>query len=218
MRRRLIVFGIPVALLALGAALLPLHDWSELLENALAQLDPAAAMLLFCAVAVLASLLLVPAWIFPLVAGAAFGLAWGFAVALASATLAAVAAFLLARYAMRERIAKLARASRAFKAVDQAVAKDGWKIVALLRMSPVLPSALKSYLLGVTRVSLPDFAGASAAGMVPGMLLKVYIGDTGRGAFVEGGALDWALLAAGVVATIALSVIVGRKLRARLGL
>lgn len=218
MKRRLIIFGVAAAILALGASLLPLRDWSSVLAATIEGMDPAAGMLVFCAVTVLASLLLVPAWIFPLLAGAVFGLGWGLLAALAASTLAALVAFLLARYVVRGRIETLARRSPAFKAVDQAVAREPWKMVALLRMSPVMPSGLKSYFLGLTRVALPAYAGASMAGMLPGMLLKVYIGSAGRGALRGGSVLDWSLLAAGVVATIALTVIIGRKVRARLRL
>jgi uncharacterized membrane protein YdjX (TVP38/TMEM64 family) len=102
--------------------------------------------------------------------------------------------------------------------VDKAVAKGGWKVVALLRISPVLPSGVKSYLLGLTRVPLTDYLTASAAGMLPGILLKVYVGASGRGALSEGGALNWTLFAAGVAATVILTIWLGRAVRRRLAL
>jgi len=83
-------------------------------------------------------------------------------------------------------------------------------------MSPVLPSGLKSYLLGLTRVRLAHYVGASAAGLLPGVLLKVYVGSAGRGALSEGGAYNWTLLAAGLAATVIVTVLVGRKVRRRL--
>jgi uncharacterized membrane protein YdjX (TVP38/TMEM64 family) len=198
--------------------LLPISDWADALEDAIEGMNRAAGMLVFCAVAVAASLLFVPAWIFPLVAGAVFGLGWGLVAALVSATLSAIAGFLIARYVLRGWFGSLARRSKTFKAVDQAVAKDAWKVVALVRMSPVMPSSMKSYFLGLTRVTLPDYAGASVAGMLPGVLLKVYVGAAGRSALSHGSALHWAIFAAGIVATIALTVIVGRKVRTRLEL
>ena len=167
---------------------------------------------------VVATLLLVPAWIFPLVAGAVFGMGWGLVAAMIAAVVAALAAFLLARYVLRALIERAARRNKLFKSVDGAVKKDGWKVVALLRMSPVLPSGFKSYFLGLTHVRLADYVSASAAGMLPGILLKVYVGAAGRGALTEGGALNWTIFAAGVAATVALTMIVGRMVRARLKL
>lgn len=198
--------------------LLPVFDTVDALEDAIEGMNRATGMLVFCAVAVAGSLLFVPAWIFPFVAGAVFGLAWGLVAALLSATLSAIAGFLIARYVLKGWFGRLARRSKTFKAIDQAVAKDAWKVVALVRMSPVMPSSLKSYFLGLTRVKLPDYAGASVTGMLPGVLLKVYVGSAGRNALSHGSALHWAIFAAGIVATIALTVIVGRKVRTRLEL
>jgi uncharacterized membrane protein YdjX (TVP38/TMEM64 family) len=188
------------------------------LTAAIEAMDPVLGMLVFCAVAVLGNLVLLPAWIFPLVAGAVFGLGWGMVAALASAAVAALIAFFIARYLLRARIERLARRSATFKALDQAVAKEAWKVIALLRMSPVLPSGVKSYFLGLTRVRLPDYAGASIAGMFPGTVLKVYLGAAGRSVWSTGARLDWVLLAAGILATIALTVIVGKKVRSKLQL
>jgi len=168
---------------------------------------------LFGAVNLIATLLLVPAWLFPLVAGAVFGLGWGLVVALGAALASALAAFVLARTLLRSRVERAARRSEVFRRVAAAVKKEPWKIVALVRISPLLPSGLKSYFLGLTRVRLADYATASAAGMLPGILLKVYVGAAGRDALSEGGALNWTIFAAGIAATLALTVLVGRKVR-----
>jgi len=218
LRRGWLVGGV-VALIALSSAvLLPLEDWSATLEQAIERMSLAAGLATFCAVNVVATLLFVPGWIFPILAGVAFGLGWGLVAALAGALVSALAAFLLARYVVRARVERAAGRNAAFKALDAAIAREPFKIVALLRMSPVLPSGLKSYFLGLTRAPLADYAAASAAGMLPGLALKVYIGAIGRDAFSEGGALNWTLLAGGVAATAALALLVGRELRRRLEL
>ena len=216
-RRWIILGGVALAGLAL-AALLPLEDWSHRLTETLAQLSIAKALIVFCALNVIATLLLVPAWIFPLVAGAVFGVGWGVLAAWVGGVAAALAAFLVARYLLHSIVERAARRNKLFKAVDGAVKKEPWKVVALMRMSPVLPSGLKSYFLGLTRVSLGTYASASAAGMLPGVLLKVYVAAAGRGALSEGGTLNWAIFTAGVAATVALTWMVGKRARARLAL
>ena len=203
--------------LALGAVL-PLQDWSDRLVEAISGMSLVGGLVIFCAVNTVAALLLVPAWLFPLAAGAVFGLAWGLVAALAGAVSSACAAFLIGRYLVRSFVERAARGSKVFKGVEAAVKKEPWKVVALVRMSPVLPSGLKSYFLGLTSVRLATYLSASAAGMLPGVALKVYIGSAGRGAISEGGMLNWAIFAAGVGATIALTLIVGRRVRARLKL
>jgi uncharacterized membrane protein YdjX (TVP38/TMEM64 family) len=158
----------------------------------------------------------VPVWIFALAAGAVFGFGWGLVAAMLGSWLGALAAFVLARHVLRRPLDRAARRNAAFKAIDSAVAKEGWKMVALLRMSPVVPAGVKSYFLGLTRVKLSQYAAASAAGMFPLILLKVYIGAVGRDALSEGGPLNWALLGAGVAATVGAAILLGRSARRKL--
>ena len=96
--------------------------------------------------------------------------------------------------------------------------REPWKVVALLRMSPVLPSGLKSYFLGLTCVRPLAYTLATAVGTFPGLALKVYVGHAGRDVLQSGGPLKWTLLAAGVVATIAMATLVSRAARKRLRL
>ena len=67
------------------------------------------------------------------------------------------------------------------------MAREGWKIVALLRLSPVVPFNLLNYAFGVTRVRLRDYVLASWAGMLPGMVLYVYLGSVAGDLAVGGG-------------------------------
>jgi len=213
LKRRWLALGAAALAALVAAVVLPLEDWSARLEETFAAMTFVQGFSLFVAAQILATLVLIPAWVFPLVAGAVFGLGWGLLAAAAGSVGSAVLAFLLARTVLRALVSRAARRNELFKAVDRAVAKEGFKVVALLRLSPVLPSGMKSYFLGLTRVPLVEYAGASALAMLPGLFLKVYIGTAGRGALAEGGALNWTLFAAGVAATVALTVVLGRKAR-----
>ncbi len=89
----------------------------------------------------------------------------------------------------------------------------------LLRLSPVIPFNLLNYALGVTRVRLADYLVASA-GMIPGTLLYVYYGKVAGevaalagGTGVKRGAEYYGLLALGLVATVAVTVVVTRTAR-----
>jgi uncharacterized membrane protein YdjX (TVP38/TMEM64 family) len=208
--------AVAAALVALASWLLPLREWADVLEDRIEGMSLFEGLVVFCAAAIVASLLMLPGWIFPLVAGAVFGMGWGLLAAAVSAIGAAVIAFLVARYVLRGPVERMAKRNKTFKAVDQAVAKEPWTVVALLRLSPLLPSGAKSYFLGVTCVKLPSYAYATAAGMLPGLLLKVYLGDAGRGALTKGGPLEWALFAAGLIATVAVTFFVGRKVKKKL--
>jgi uncharacterized membrane protein YdjX (TVP38/TMEM64 family) len=219
-RRHWVWVATGAAVLVCGAlaVVLPLRDWSAALEDRLLRMDFYQGLAAYCAFYLVGSLLMIPAWIFAIVGGAVFGMAWGLLGAAAASTLAALAAFLIARYVLRERFEDAARRNEAFAAVDKAVRREPWKMVALLRMSPVLPSGLKSYFLGLTRVGPVPYTLASAAGMFPGLALKVWIGHVGRDVLAGGGALNWALLGSGIAATVIMALLVGRIARKRLGM
>ena len=210
--------AIGVALAIAIALLAPVADWLAEFEGVLERNGLVRGLLVFGAVSVVGMLLLVPASIFPIAAGAAFGLGWGLVAAVAASTLAALAAFLVARYVVHERIGRAAQRDKSFAAVDKAVKRDPFKVVALLRMTPVLPSALKSYFLGLTSVDAVAYTAASALGMLPGLAVKVYLGHAGRDALSGGDPMRWGLLAAGLAAALAFTYFISRAARRRLRL
>jgi uncharacterized membrane protein YdjX (TVP38/TMEM64 family) len=134
-----------------------------------------------------------------------------------AATLGATAAFLVGRYFARDWVARKLEGNAKFKAIDEAVGREGWKIVLLTRLSPVFPFNLLNYAYGLTRVTLRDYFFASWAGMIPGTILYVYIGslssDLAGAGTASGGArtpAGWALDAVGFIATVAVVVYVTR--------
>jgi uncharacterized membrane protein YdjX (TVP38/TMEM64 family) len=172
----------------------------------------------FALLYVAATVFFLPGSILTVGAGVVFGLARGFAIVSISATLGATAAFLVGRYLARAFIAGKIEGHPKFKAIDEAVAGEGWKIVALLRLSPVVPFNVLNYAFGVTRVSLRDYVLASWIGMMPGTVLYVYLGSiagdlAGAGGRASRTPAEWAFYAVGLVATIAVTVFVTRLAR-----
>jgi uncharacterized membrane protein YdjX (TVP38/TMEM64 family) len=205
-----------VSLLAAGW-FLPLRDWARWIECWI-QGKGAAGVLLYAGLYVLASLLLLPAWILTVVAGAVFGLAGGFFVAMGSSLGGAIAAFLLARYAIRGRVEKFFERNALLHAVDQTLHQAGWKAVALMRLSPLVPFTVQNYFYGTTTVKLRHFVAGTALGILPGTSLEVFVGSSGRAALDNGGVLQWALLGCGLVATGVATWYVGRIARKKLGI
>ncbi|MEO7137909.1 MAG: TVP38/TMEM64 family protein [Gemmatimonadales bacterium] len=153
-----------------------------------------------------------------LAAGAIFGLIKGTAVVLVAGTLGAAAAFLVARYVARGYVKRRIGTGR-LAAVDRALARKGFRLVLLLRLTPVVPYSLLNYSLGLTRVRFRDFLLGSA-GMLPGTVLYVYYGMVaGEVAALAGGQAVphdlkyWIFVAVGLAATIAVSVLVTRTAR-----
>jgi uncharacterized membrane protein YdjX (TVP38/TMEM64 family) len=126
---------------------------------------------------VVACVLLVPGSLLTLGAGFALGLGIGFLTVYIGSNLGAAAAFVLGRTLARNWIEKKVAAHPRFRAIDQAVAQQGFKIVLLLRLSPVFPFNLLNCALGLTRVSFRDYCLATLLGMAPGILLYVYLGS-----------------------------------------
>lgn len=163
-----------------------------------------------------AAVAFVPGSLLTLAAGAVFGLVKGTIYTFLGATLGASAAFLVARYGARRAIERRIAGNPRFSAVDRAVGREGFKIVALLRLSPIFPFNLLNYSLGLTKVSFLSYVAASIA-MLPGTLLYVYYGKAAGslaalagGAQTEKGPGSWILLGVGLLATIAVTTYVTR--------
>lgn len=134
------------------------------------------AVFLYAAVYFVLELLAVPAFPLTLGSGYLFGLVKGSIVVSISSTLAAGAGFLIARYWLRESVTNLASRYPKFRAMDRAIAKEGFKFVFLLRLSPLLPFSISNYLYGLTSVTFTKYMVGSWLGMLPGSLAYVSAG------------------------------------------
>jgi uncharacterized membrane protein YdjX (TVP38/TMEM64 family) len=163
-----------------------------------------------------ATVAFIPGALLTLAAGVVFGVVRGTVYTFFGATLGASGAFLVSRYLARGAVERRLEGRPRFAAVDRAVARQGWKIVVLLRLSPVFPFNLLNYALGLTRIPFLEYFLASVA-MLPGTLLYVYYGSAigslaalAGGAKVDRGAAGWALFALGLVATIVVTTLITR--------
>ncbi|MEK7859593.1 MAG: TVP38/TMEM64 family protein [Elusimicrobiota bacterium] len=174
---------------------------------------PAAFVLLYAA----ATVLFLPGLLLTLGAGALFGLAKGTLVVTLGANLGASAAFLLARGAARGWVARKLAGRPGLAAVNEALKRDGWQVMLLLRLSPVVPFNALNYAAGLTELSLKDYVLASLLGMLPGTVLFVYAGTlAGDLARLSGGGrvrtrAEWALSLLGLLATIAAAALIAKR-------
>lgn len=163
---------------------------------------------------ILAAVFLIPGSIITLGAGVLFGVIGGSIIVSIASTLAATVAFLIGRYLARGWVAKQIEDKPKFKAIDAAVAREGWKMVGLTRLSPVFPFVFLNYAFGVTQVSLRDYVLASWIGMMPGTVMYVYIGSLAKylASLGAGGeqasTIQWAIRIVGFIATVAVTIYV----------
>ena len=166
-----------------------------------------------------AAVALVPGSLLTLAGGAIFGLWKGTIFVFAGASLGAIGAFLVSRYLARAAVERRIAGVRRFAAIDRAVAREGLKIVVLLRLTPVVPFVLLNYALGLTRVRLVDYVTA-CLGMLPATLLYVYYGKVAGdlAELASGGERehDWGTYVGwgvGLVATLAVTTMIVRIAR-----
>lgn len=203
--------------LFLAGRLLPLESWLAAFQAWVKGLG-AAGMLLYGALYVGVTLALGPAFLLTLGAGFLYGLARGVLLVWVSATTGAALAFLIARSFGRRYVEKLASENQTFGAIDRAVSEKGWRIVLLLRLNPLLPFVFSNYLYGLTAVAFWPYVLASAAGMLPLVVLYTYLGAAGRAAVADRhrSFWEWAALALGLIATIVATVLISRIARREL--
>lgn len=197
-------------LFELEASLLRLLDWIHALG--------AWAPLLFVVAYILTTVVFIPGTILTLGAGAIFGVIEGTIYSSLGSTLGATAAFLIGRTAARDTIARKIQANQKFLAIDRAVAREGWKIVLLTRLSPIFPFTFLNYAFGITHISLGAYVVASWLGMVPGTVMYVYMGSLAKAGLGDHERTrgEWTLYGTGMIATIAVTVYVTYLARAAL--
>jgi uncharacterized membrane protein YdjX (TVP38/TMEM64 family) len=156
------------------------------------------APLVFLILHIAASLFFVPRTLLALGAGLVFGMWWGIVWAALGSVLGAVAGFLAARY-IRSGFAGSGFGGRAWltrsagpvrlAALMARADRGGWRMVAVLRLVPLIPHSLTNYALGLTRLRLGAYAFGSLIGQLPLTIAYADLGAAG-GRVLLGGA-DW---------------------------
>ena len=212
---RIVTLAVLVAAIGASLFLLPTQAYLSRFLAWVQRIGPWGAVLLGAAY-IPAALLFIPGSLLTLGAGFALGVGLGTVAVSIGSTLGASAAFLAGRTLARGFIeAKISHNPR-FRAIDQAVKHEGFKIVLLTRLSPVFPFNLLNYVFGLTPVSLRDYFLASWIGMLPGTVMYVYLGSAAKNLAdlaagkVKGGTGQQALFGVGLLATVAATVAVTR--------
>lgn len=116
---------------------------------------------------------------FAVIAGLIFGIPGGLAGMIAGSTLGATIGFFFSRYVARARVARFLGNHPKFLLIDEAIHREGWKIVGLLRLCPI-PFGVSNFAYGLTNVRFRHYLVATMAGMLPGEIVFVCLGAAGR--------------------------------------
>ena len=210
---RVIDLGLVLIALFLAMRFLPVQQWLRNFNDWVGQIGT-VGIFIFIAVYAVATVLMAPGSILTIGAGFAFGLWKGFLAVSTGATFGASLAFLVARFIARDKIEAIAKRNETFRKIDNAIGKEGAKLIFLLRLSPVIPFNLSNYFYGLTGVRFWPYVVASWIGMIPGTFLYIYIGvaskaavaAAARGEAVKHSWQYWAFLGVGLFATIIVTI------------
>ena len=198
-------------------------DGSALLDQLLPALRSPLGALAFVPLYALWVTLLLPGVWASMLAGALYGTWWGSLIVFVGACLGAEAAFLLGRTWLRNWARRRLAAVPKLLAIEQAVSREGLKLVLLTRLSPAFPFSLLNFAYGLSEVSLRDYS-IGLIGILPGTILfcglGALAGDVARFGEVLSGEADagtWALRIGGLLATVASVWLAGKAAQRALG-
>ena len=163
---------------------------------------------------VVAAFIPVPRTIVVVGAGAAFGMK-SLVVIVPSTTLGCMLAFLLARYLLRNLVAREVAKRRSWRVIAQAVDDEGWWIVALMRFWGPLPNFVQNYLFGLTRIGLLPFTVITLLFTLPQIVFYTYLGASGRAMLLDDGPVAFNLIVLGIAATTMIAVLILVSKRAK---
>lgn len=168
------------AMVATAVGLSYLYDdlLLQWLSCALGSLTDQSAAILFVGVSVLMVLLLVPVTPVLLLASGYLGFIEGFLLGTVGYMLGSLLAFIIGRYLLQNYIA-----SHLPRKVQHYIFEShiyGWRLIGILHLSCVLPTALISYGLSITRYSIWTFSWSTLVFSLPYLVIVAYSGAIGR--------------------------------------
>ncbi|MBN2231849.1 MAG: TVP38/TMEM64 family protein, partial [Deltaproteobacteria bacterium] len=135
------------------------------------------APVIFVAIYAVAPVFFLPGLPLTLLAGLLFGPVAGVAWAITGATIGATISFLIARYLVRDWVARRIAGTRMAGLYERAE-REGWKLVAVTRLIPLFPFNLLNYAFGITAVPLGHYAITSFICMLPACVAYVVFGSS----------------------------------------
>ncbi len=207
---RSILVALALVLAGLAIWYAPFALWFKHVHHLVVRMGwagPAVFVLIY----IIGTVLLVPGVVLSVAAGLLFGF-WGIPLVSLGGTLGATLSFIIGRYLARERLERIAAGNATFKAIDEAVSGQGGKLVALLRLSPMIPFSVSNYLYGLTDVKLWPYVLGTWLGTIPVICLEVYLGAAGKvgltGRHHPRSKLEYVFLGVGLGVTIGVTWVV----------
>lgn len=179
-------------------------------------------VLLYAGVIVLVQLFLAPLSPAAIAGGLIFGIGRGFVAITLGTAIGSALNFVLARYVARGFVASRIQRNEKFQLIDTAIGREGWKIIALLRLCPI-PFGFANFAYGLTAIPFPHYYFATLVAIVPGNFFFVWLGATANAGLEAALGTDrprhpfeYVLMALGLVAGFAAVMYLGKIARVAL--
>ena len=178
-----------------------LSDPKQFLQEVIGYVETAGPMapLIFGIFYMMAEILAVPATPLTLSAGYLFGFQTGFAIVLVAATLAASAAFFIGKTFLRQWVEQILAENAKLAKIDKAIGREGFRLLLLVRLSPLFPFALSNYVYGASSIEFAPYFFGTLLGFAPGTMGMVYAGMVGKALTTGDGTQPWYVYAGGSV-------------------
>lgn len=204
-----------LVLLIVGYRLLPIDEWITSFQNWVKGFG-VLGWFIFIGVYAIITFALLPGSFLTLAAGVIWGL-WAFPIVIIAATLGSAISFVAARFWFHDRVQEKVQSYPKFRAINEAIGEEGWRVVGLLRLSPALPFSLQNWFLGITSVGFWPSQIATFFGIMPGTLLYVWIGSLGAQAAGDDMSIaKYVVGGLGLLATLVVTVLVTKKANSKL--
>tara|TARA_Y100000389_G_C17469784_1_gene529257 strand:+ start:2311 stop:3000 length:690 start_codon:yes stop_codon:yes gene_type:complete len=141
---------------------------------------PTASPLMYVLLVIVGIILFLPGSIAMMVSGFLFGFSQGVLFAVIGISLGSQAAFESGRRIARPWVKKKIAASERIQAIELALQEKAFVIIALTRLSLIIPFNILNYIYGASPVKSSIHFIATIIGMLPAITLYVYLGTFAR--------------------------------------
>lgn len=164
--------------------------------------------------------LFLPGVVFIMGAGFVFGFWKGLLAVWIGGAIGQAFAFLLARYLLRDWVEATLRGKwRRWEVIDRAISHDGWKLVLIMRLSPVIPYNLLNIAMATTSMPFWQFSLVSAVGIVFECSIFCYIGSVASSITsivsgdAKGSVVEWLFLGLSLVMCVLGAIFVSYSIK-----
>jgi uncharacterized membrane protein YdjX (TVP38/TMEM64 family) len=143
-------------------------------------LNPSLSVAAFAGIFVVMQLFMIPVSPMGMAAGLFFGFGKGWLALMLGCAMGATVNYLISRYFARDYVHRKLGHHKSVRLIETAIAREGWKVVALLRFVPI-PFGLANYCYGLTPIRWLPYIAATCLAIIPANSLFVWIGSTFQG-------------------------------------